>query len=122
MSNAEVKDTWQDYNDDNNPWGEMKPIMEDLFDKMVPVIYDETEIAFYKNYFDYSFNELGLKLCALKYYFTKYFLPIHLGLNTVSIEHQCHTNDIKFMIRPKNIINEGIVLTNRGNVDLFVQE
>jgi len=125
--NDEKCETHQTYptieEDKYNFWGEMKPEMEDLLNKMVSQKYDETNIEFYKGYFDYSFNELGLKLCALKYYYKKYFLPLHLTENIVSLEHQCFMNDIKMMIRPHNSIFEHPIFTNgnRSNLNYIVE-
>ena len=42
--------------------GENKPILEDLFHKVIEKRYDEKDIIFYKPYYDYIFDELGLKL------------------------------------------------------------
>lgn len=93
-------------------WGEAKPEMENLLDKLVEVKYDEGDITFYRNYFDYTFDELGLKLCALKYYYNKFFLPIHIMLHSTSMEHRCHMNDIKFMSYGNTMLTEQPVLTN----------
>lgn len=78
-------------------WGEGKPIYEDLFSKVVYNTYDENDIKFYKPYYDFAFNELGLKLAALKYYYQKYFLPVHLKIHRLSITEQCFANDVKLL-------------------------
>ena len=70
---------------DNDFWGEDKPFVNDLFEKQVFVHHDEGDLDFYKSYFDFEFNELGLKLCMLKYYYEKYFLPLHLAINSLSM-------------------------------------
>ena len=78
-------------------WGEDKPIVGDLFKENVIVHYDEGDLDFYKPYFDYEFNELGLKLCMLKYYYEKYFLPLHLAVNSLSLMQRVFMNDIKYV-------------------------
>ena len=93
-------------------WGEGKPTMENLFEKDVVIHYDEQDIDFYRGWFDYAFDELGLKLCALKYYYQKYFLPIHLNIGNASLEHQQHINDIKMITKACTMFTEVPVLTN----------
>lgn len=78
-------------------WGEDKPAVIDLFKENVVVHYDEADLDFYKPYFDYEFNELGLKLCMLKYYYEKYFLPLHLAVNSLSVMQRVFMNDIKYV-------------------------
>lgn len=78
-------------------WGENKPEIKSYFDKDVIVHYDEGDIDFHRNYFDHTFEELGLKLCLLKYYYEKYFLPIHMHLNSLSLSRKVWTNDIKMI-------------------------
>lgn len=78
-------------------WGEDKPSVSDLMNKNVVVHYDEADLDFYRSYFDYTFNELGLKLCMLKYYYDKYFLPIHMSVNSLSMIRQTFANDIKYI-------------------------
>jgi len=73
--------------------GEGKPLLEDLFDKVISVNHDD--IQFYKPYYDFLFNELALKLDCLAYYYEKYFLPIHIKLNRASIEYKVYANTIK---------------------------
>lgn len=81
-------------------WGENTPVLKDLFDKVVEKKYDEQDITFYAQYYQYSKIELAIKLSCLKYYYNKYFLPIHLGIHNASIEHKCYTNDIKLLSYP----------------------
>lgn len=81
----------------NEFWGEDKPFVSDLFEKDIKVHYDEGDLDFYRSYFDFSFNELGLKLCMLKYYYEKYFLPLHLSLNSISMTTHVFANDIKMI-------------------------
>lgn len=85
--------------------GENKPKLLDLLDFYEKIkignhdmpIDDDVEKYFYwKPYFDFSFNELGLKLACLKYYYKKYFLPIHLNVHTASLGQRVFANDIKW--------------------------
>lgn len=78
-------------------WGEDKPYVSSLFEKTIIKHYDEGDLDFYRGYFDFSINELGLKLCMLKYYYEKYFLPMHLALNSVSMMQTVFANDIKLL-------------------------
>ena len=74
--------------------GEDKPKLIDLktYNELVEVnnhnmpIKDDIEKYYYwKPYFDFSIVELGLKLSCLKYYYKKYFLPMHLSIHTASL-------------------------------------
>ena len=95
--NVETQD--RDPQDFSKEWfiGENKPLLEDLFHKVVERRYDEQDIIFYKPYYDYMFDELGLKLACLKYYYEKFFLPIHLSVHSATIAHKVFANDIKFI-------------------------
>ena len=81
----------QDYN--KLFWGEGQPLMEDLFDKVEEVYKDD--LIFYKPYYDFIFTELAIKLDCLRYYYQRYFLPLHLRILRSSIEHKVYANDIK---------------------------
>jgi len=78
-------------------WGEDKPVMKDLFNTLerVEVGYSDDKWSYLKPYYDFTFYELSLKLACLKYYYEKYFLPIHLKIQSATIAHQVFTNDIK---------------------------
>lgn len=89
--------TEYDFNTENGFWGEGKPELENLLESSTIVHYDEGDLDFYKPYFDFEFNELGLKLCMLKYYYEKYFLPLHMSINSVSMKHRVFANDIKYL-------------------------
>lgn len=93
-----------DFSDDF--FGENKPIMTDLFQKLVEVRYDEGDIIYYKGYYDYAFEELSLKLACLSYFYKNMFLPIHAALKSASINHNVFINDIKFVTEPFNKIVE----------------
>jgi hypothetical protein len=84
--------------------GENKPKLIDLINHLEKVkignhdmeIDDDPEKYFYwKTYFDFSFTELGIKLSLLKYYYDKYFLPLHLNVHTASLGHLVFANDMK---------------------------
>lgn len=76
-------------------WGEGKPEFENLFDKTVNV--EKYGINFIKQYYDYTFNEMAVKLSCLAYMLKKYFLPVHLSIKNSSIRHQVFANDIKLL-------------------------
>ena len=99
-------------------FGEGQPEMKSLFDTYERVQvgkdnasddYSDEAMYFMKPYYDYCFYELGLKLSALKYYYDRYFLPIHLIINSLAIEHKVYANDIKFAVQAKESFVEHIV-------------
>ena len=107
VKGSEETDKINEQNFDSEFWGEGKPIVKDLTNSNSYSLYDEGDIKFYKPYYDFLFDELGLKLAALEYYYKKYFLPIHLFIHNASIQYQCFTNDIKMMIgENKTILSE----------------
>ena len=100
LNNEIGKTTEYDFSQDF--YGEDNPILEDLMKKLVPVKCGINEpLTYWKTYYNFSFIELGLKLSALKYYYDKYFLPIHISLNSATLQHKVYTNDIK-MINKSN--------------------
>ena len=85
--------------------GENKPKMLSLIDNYekikignhdIPIDDDSEKYWYWKPYFDFSFNELGVKLVCLAYYYKKYFLPIHLNIHNASLGYRVFINDIKF--------------------------
>lgn len=79
----------------NDFWGEGKPELLDLFDYE---IYTERDgINFYKQYYDYTFKEMGIKLSCMADMLKKYFLPVHLSIKDASLRHQVFANDIKLL-------------------------
>ena len=102
-------------------WGEGKPILEDLFNKFVTVTYDECDIDFYRPYFDFMFIELGLKLSALRYFYQKYFLPLHSMLQSASLSHQVFTPDIKYFVKDFEKITEVPILMERKYGEQYVE-
>lgn len=106
------KDKPQEYGK-KNFWGEMKPIMESLTEKMVYKEYDNTGIKFYKPYYEYVLQELMLKIACLRYYYQKYFLPMHTIILSASLQHQVHANDIKYITKPFVNITEETICAER---------
>ena len=95
----ELRDTGvsqeQTFDDTRRFWGEGKPILENLFTKMTYESYDENDIKFWRPYFQHLFVEVEIKLAALRYFYKKYFLPMHSAVMSASISHQVHMNDLK---------------------------
>ena len=101
-----------------NVYGEGTPELEDNFKKLVTVEYDwnNEKFKYVKPYYDFTFNEMGLKIACLKYYYKKYFLPLHLKIHSASIAHKVYTNDIKFNNEVyKTILSEHPVLLGNMN-------
>ena len=88
-------------------WGEGKPVLIDKMNQLQEKSYDEKEYIYYKGYFNFTFNDLGLKLAALKYYYEKYFLPIHIKVHKAYLSNQVFANDIKLI----NKTSHGITAT-----------
>ena len=95
-------ETGEEYHPDysNDFWGEMKPELEDYMNKLVNVRYDEQDITYQKKYFDYLFTELMLKVSCLRYFYQKYFLPMHSMCLSASVSTQVFANDIKYVTKP----------------------
>ena len=102
------------YNFNNAFWGEGKPELRDLFNYQVNVEHDG--INFIKQYYDYTFNEIGIKLSCMADMLKKYFLPIHLSIKSASIKHQVFANDIKFLNNTYVQITEQPIF---ASVDLY---
>ena len=119
----ENDETDKEYNADFNKsfWGEMKPVLEDLFSKLVPVKYDEMDITFYKPYYDYVFTEMMLKLSCLRYYYQKYFLPMQSMILSASVQHKVFANDIKYLAKSFIQLTEKplVAETNRAYFDVI---
>lgn len=86
-------------NMNNYFWGEGKPTVISKISKNKEIYYDEKEYPYIRGYFDYTFSDLGIKLCFLKYYYEKYFLPIHIKLHNISMAQKVYANDIKFIVK-----------------------
>ena len=100
-------------------WGEGKPKFESLIDKDIIVESEiKNSLKYIKKYYDYSFSELGLKLCCLKYFLEKYFLPIHLSIYSLSMNENCFANDIKFVNTSKVSVIEKLIYTPDNKINV----
>lgn len=137
LSLALNKETENNYEQDlssSGGSGEGHPILEDLTSKTLvnEIWLDNERWGYIKPYYNFSLNELGLKLICLKYYYQKYFLPIHLQIHTLSMIHKVYANNIKFMNKPLEFINEVVVNVYDtigdeasciiGNGDIFAED
>lgn len=128
--NTETKDTHK-FDFSGQFFGEGHPVMKSLFDTYERVQvgsehsdddYHDEAMYFMKPYYDYCFYEMGLKLSALKYYYDRYFLPIHLIINSLSIEHKVYANDIKYAVRASDSYSEHIIdMSNMDNSSCDVE-
>ena len=108
-------------------YGENRPKMLSLLDYYqkikignhdMPIENDDEKYWYWKPYFDFSFNELGVKLVCLSYYYKKYFLPIHLNIHHTSLGYKVFTNNIKLTNSLHIIENQpSIVLNNKHEVE-----
>jgi len=109
-------------------YGENKPKMISLIDNYekirignhdMPIEDDEEKYWYWKPYFDFSFNELGVKLICLSYYYKKYFLPIHLNIHSTSLGYRVFANDIKLTNTIGISQSEPSVILNNKNEVIF---
>ena len=120
FDNAEIKTLY------NGFLGENKPKMLSLMDNYekikignhdMPIEDDEEKYWYWKPYFDFSFNELGIKLLCLSYYYKKYFLPIHLNIHNASLGYRVFINDIKLTNTVGYSLSyPSIVLNNKNDI------
>lgn len=114
-------DEYNEFEFDKFFWGENKPKLEGLLDKLIKknigydldIPEDREKYWYWTPYFDFTFNELGLKLACLKYYYEKYFLPIHLKIHDASMTHLVFMNDIKMDYQQRQVITMPVM--NIGN-------
>jgi hypothetical protein len=104
------------YNFNEEFWGEGKPKTQDLFNTYISERIDETNIEYVRQYYNYGFNELALKLACLRYYFEKYFLPIHIKIYRASINNQCFMSDIKMLSNISTHINSNSIYNSDNNI------
>ena len=105
-------DEYNEFEFDKFFWGENKPKLEGLLDKLIKkntgydldISTDREKYWYWAPYFDFTFNELGLKLACLKYYYEKYFLPIHIKIHDASMTHLVFANDIKLDSQQRQVI------------------
>ena len=120
MTNYETGN-WYEFKTDQFLFGENNPELESYFDKYIkvkignhdmPIENDDEKYWYWKPYFDFSFNELGIKLSLLAYYYNKYFLPIHLNIHSASLGYKVYTNDIKMTSITNSNFMEPLVMLN----------
>ena len=80
---------------------------------------DDEKYWYWKPYFDFSFNELGVKLVCLSYYYKKYFLPIHLNIHSTSLGYRVFANNIKLTNTLHIIENQPSIMLNDKNEVIF---
>ena len=102
---------YNEYDFNKEFFGENQPTLENLFEKMIPILYGGVgeETFYYRTYYNFIFGELLFKLAALKYYYEKYFLPVHLSIHNASLHHKVYANDIKMLSRSSVNISEPII-------------
>ena len=108
-------------------YGENRPKMLSLLDYYqkikignhdMPIENDDEKYWYWKPYFDFSFNELGVKLVCLAYYYKKYFLPIHLNIHHTSLGYRVFANNIKLTNSLHIIENQpSIILNDKREVE-----
>lgn len=109
--------TWSDTDDFN---GEALPETEDLFSKYVLKELEQSEIEYYEPYYLYNTSLVMLKLAFFKYYYKKYFCPVHAGVMTASVERRAFMPDIKITGSHGTSLCERPVLCEDGCVvDIF---
>ena len=131
----ENEETVQLYGQDFNSffWGENKPYLTDISTSVIPVEcgIGNDKWTYYKPYYDYSLYEIGLKLSCLKYYYQRYFLPIHLKIHSASITHKVFMNDVKFnnyvyksiiSERPIEITDTNRVIFDNNHIKYFTNQ
>nr|DAO55385.1 MAG TPA: hypothetical protein [Caudoviricetes sp.] len=108
-----VGDSVLDHSNDNKFYGEGHPVYNSLLTKTVDVVHGTGEtVTYIKNYFDFSFAELGIKLSMLRYYYKQLFLPIHLDVASTSLNQHVWANDIKMYNSASVQLIEPTVLTD----------
>ena len=105
-------------------YGENRPKMLSLLDYYqkikignhdMPIDNDDEKYWYWKPYFDFSFNELGVKIICLAYYYKKYFLPIHLNIHSTSLGYRVFANNLKLTNTLHIIKNEPSIVLNDKN-------
>lgn len=124
---CKVGDRKRYINNDHSFWGEWKPKMQSLFDMQKDVVYEQNvneNVIYKRNYYDFIYDDLALKISLLARYYETYFLPIHLNVHSATIEHQCHTNDIKLssFYNGQHISNGVNMVSDKGVKVIFPDE
>ncbi len=127
MINKELDECEKFDKDSDNFYGEAKPktlSLLDYYEKIqignndMPIEDDKEKYFYWKPYFNFSFNELGIKLMCLAHYYKKYFLPIHLNIHNASLGYRVFTNDVKLTNVAGSVISyPSIMLNNKNDVE-----
>ena len=124
--------------DDSNPInihndmiGESKPQIISLLNKYekvkignhnMPIENDDEKYWYWKPYFDFSFNELGIKLACLKQFYKKYFLPIHLYIHSIGLGTRVYANDIKYTAMTGISMSQPIISLNTKECEVKFEQ
>ena len=109
----------QTFDVDTDFHGEALPILEDLFNKYIKSnvtgldsqeTNDNHNFTYYEPYYLYNKATILLKLSFLKYYFKKYFCPVHVNVQSTSICHHDFIPDTKLTTVASTYINEKNIL------------
>lgn len=88
----------------------------DLFDKYVPVNLEEnSNFQYIEPFYRYSLNTILIKLAFLKYYYKKYFLPVHVDTLSVDVNERCFIPDIKLYTSVKSGFTVPMLLNSDNN-------
>ena len=112
----------QNWDTDTDFNGEGIPEMEDLFSKYIlsNIGSDKSEIEYYEPYYMYNMSIIILKLYFFKYYYKKYFCPVHTDVLTASVERKEIISDIKITQKSGTSICDGALLCqDECIVDIF---
>lgn len=111
----------QDWSNSSDMTGEGLPKLQDLFNRWDITHFDDCEdINYYQPFYIYNKNIILLKLAFFKYYYKKYFLPVHLSTKTVSMEHTCFLPDIKLYTASSEHYNNKPVLDASSDCEVYI--
>jgi hypothetical protein len=107
------KQIWNKY---NNWVGEGVVLTDNLFDKYVGVDLEQnSKLQYVEPFFKYSLNTILIKLAFLKYYYKKYFLPVHVDALSCDVDRRCFIPDIKFYTETKSSFTTPMLLNAENN-------
>lgn len=114
-----IKRDEQDWNNDDLI-GEGVIQTSGLFDKYVPVNidYNKTSVnnfQYLEPFYKYSLNAILIKLAFLKYYYKKYFLPVHVGTLQASVSERCFIPDTKMYTTTRHGLTVPMLLNADDN-------
>lgn len=95
-----------------------------LFDKYVPVNIDNNNAGvnnfqYLEPFYKYSLNTILIKLAFLKYYYKKYFLPVHVDTLHASVSERCFIPDIKMYTAARHGFTAPMLLNADDNYVLI---